>query len=171
MASIAKPPEELPSFQMKSLCAFRQRFPTTMRSHVTNIFLDTVRAGATTPGMVVVSVAATVIGRLQRAHREDNMADVSKFSRMQRLLEDHAEEASAFADWAMAWEAMPQAEKDAQKVLREKAYQRRFMASREATAKQLSCLQALGYSGPIESRLHASRLIAAIRQGGSSDVG
>jgi len=83
---------------------------------------------------------------------------------MHRLLQDHAGEASAFAAWALAREAMPQAEKDAQKAVRSQAYQRRHMASREATGKQRTYLEALGYVGSVESRLHASRQIDALRQ-------
>jgi hypothetical protein len=171
VSSIANSSEELQAYQMKSLRAFRDRFPTSMRSHVTNLFLDAVRAGAATPEVVVVAVAATAIARLQRAQRRQDAADVTKFSLLDQLLVAHAEEACHFAAGCIAWEALPWKEKAARKATREQAYRRRHMAGLVATPKQRNYLQALGYLGPIESRLHASRLIDALRQGGQHHAG
>jgi hypothetical protein len=161
---LAHPPEKLQPSEVDRTRVFLNRFPTSMRSHISNIFLDAIRAGAATEGMVVAAVAATAIQRIQRAQRWQDVVEVAKFSLLDELLAAHAEEACHFAAGCIAWEALPRAEKAARKATRERAYQRRHMDSQEATTKQRAYLKALGYDGPIESRLHASQLIDALRQ-------
>jgi hypothetical protein len=100
-----------------------------------------------------------------------NAADVRKFLLLNQLLAAHSEEACHFAAWCLAWEALPLREKATRKATREQAYRWLYMAGNEATAKQRALLQALGYSGPIESRLHASRLIDVLRHGGQRHGG
>jgi hypothetical protein len=168
---LSQPPEKLQPSEIDRAHDFLNRFPTSMRSHISNIFLNAIRAGAASEDMVVAAVAATAIQRFQRAQHWQDVADVAKFALLNKLLAAHAGEACHFAAGCIAWEALPQQEKAARKATREGAYRRRHMAGLEATPKQRSYLRVLGYVGPVESRLHASRQIDALRQGGSRDVG
>jgi len=85
-----------------------------------------------------------------------------QYSKMFTILEAlraHPQEARDLARWAIAWEAMPREQQQRIKAERQATYQRRYMADAMPTAKQLGLLRQLGYTGAVESRLHASQLI------------
>jgi hypothetical protein len=126
--------------------ALLTRFPETWRGAAMNHFLTPIREG--------------------RAHgpARDHLL------LLQTCLVQHRDEALRLAGWALAYEALPAAYKEARKAGRSQAYQRRFMASQEATEKQLQLLAKLGYIGPVESRLHASRLIDAFLAPRPADI-
>jgi hypothetical protein len=87
------------------------------------------------------------------------------------LMGEYRQEALACAARALAYEALPYPYRASKKAQRGHVYQQRYMASQEATDKQRALLAKLGYTGPIESRLHASRLMDARLSGVPQPVG
>ena len=71
----------------------------------------------------------------------------------------------AFAAWAIAWEALPPAEKERQKAAKSEPHRQTWMQQQPPTEKQRSYLLAFGYHGEITSKAHASELIDRIRRG------
>jgi hypothetical protein len=74
MKNITHPRDEVQVDQPHPPRVFLDRFPISLRRHVTNLFLEAVRAGADTPNMVVAAVAATAKQRLQTAQFWQNVA-------------------------------------------------------------------------------------------------
>jgi hypothetical protein len=87
-------------------------------------------------------------------------------------LREHPEQALDFAQWCIAWERLPAAERQRVKSERAAAHRAAWMAQQEPTAKQLSYLKALGHRGEVTSRQHASQLIDGLlqRKRGASNV-
>ncbi len=138
--------------------SFLELFPIPDRNPIAQYFHFRVREGAATPRSVVLRVAAHVGARLTQA-----WGDTGEQRRQQSYLcglADHFDLALLFAEHVLHWEALPQAERDAQKAERGRTYQREYMATQSATAKQVAYLARLGWDGAVpESRAAASDLI------------
>jgi hypothetical protein len=71
-----------------------------------------------------------------------------------------------YARWVLAWEALPEAERERRKAERGRQYQREAMATKPPSAAQLGLLRALHYDGPPPATMaEASALIDARRSG------
>ncbi len=149
---------------MRNRRAFLERFPPNRRSHVVNLFLHSVRAGAITPEVVVARVRDGLQRRIQRALQWNNEATLERDREVLHMLDEHTDEARGMADWALAWESLPREEKERIKKERTRTYQRRWMATQQPTQRQLNYLCALGYAGSRPgNRLEASELIDELR--------
>lgn len=148
-----------------------QHFPNNRRAYVANAFLYAVRAGARTPLQVLIAVNHTLEETRARALRWSQTSDTAARSDdLYGVLHEHHDEAMAFARWALAWEALPQAERDRIKAEKGAVYRQAYMEQQPATDKQVAYLRALGYQGEVTSKAHASELIDQLqrdRQGGS----
>jgi hypothetical protein len=137
---------------------FLGHFATEQKSAAANLILKAVRAGCDNPHQVVGYVIATAERRLRLGWG----AELA-----QAVLELDRETLLAGARWALWWESLPYAEKQRLKAERSTPAIERYMAEQPPTEKQLSYLQALGYSGPAPAnRLEASRLIDEAVKGG-----
>ncbi len=150
--------------------ALLEHFPNARRSYVANTFLYAVRAGARTPLQVLASVNETLRETHARSQRWRFTDTVQRTEEVMAVLVEHHDEAMAFAAWALAWEALPQAEKDRQKAAKGAAHRQTYMEQQPPTDKQRSYLAALGYHGEITSKAHASDLIDKIRRGEMVEV-
>jgi 4-hydroxy-3-methylbut-2-enyl diphosphate reductase IspH len=64
---------------LQSSRAFLQLFAEVHRSHIANVFLTTVRAGASMPESVVHAVRESALARLHFARRWQSRRDEEKF--------------------------------------------------------------------------------------------
>ena len=145
--------------------AFLNHFTENQRSHIANIFLGAVRHGKRTPDSVLAAVIATALGRLDQAKRWNDAEDAAKFSVITRMLIEHRDEALAFAQWALDWEAQSPEQREQTKVERGQHYRARWMREQPATQRQIDYLRTLGWEGEVTSRLEGSRLIDRLRGG------
>lgn len=83
----------------------------------------------------------------------------SQWRRVRELLEGHLQEWFDYALYVLAFEALPQAEKDARKARRGEIHRQAWLQQQAPTEKQIDFLRALGHTGPVENRAEASRLI------------
>jgi hypothetical protein len=158
--------EQAPRISSDDARAFLSYFPVTHRSTVANWFHYAVRAGASTPLMVIARVRQEIHHRLRWAHSEDTTALLSQVLGM---LQSDAAGACAYAESVIGWERLPCAERQRKKTTRAEQYQQQYMATQPPTAKQLAYLATLGYRGALPAnRLAASALIdeALSRKGG-----
>jgi hypothetical protein len=138
--------------------AFLGHFSTEQKSAAANLILKAVRAGCDNPHQVVGFVTAEAERRLALGWGDGLARAVLRLDREALL---------AGARWALWWESLPYAERQRLKQERSTPAIERYMAEQPPTEKQLSYLQALGYSGPAPAnRLEASRLIDEVMRGG-----
>ena len=142
-----------------------ERFPNARRSYVANNFLYAVRAGARTPLQVLAAVNETLRETHARSQRWSFTGTIQRTEEVMAVLVDYHDEAMAFAAWALAWEALPPAEKERQKATKGAVHRQTYMEQQPPTDKQRSYLAALGYTGEITSKAHASELIDKILRG------
>ena len=116
--------------------------PGERRGWVVGSYCKAVRAGITAPQEIV----RDVLGRLRERWAESGVQEIlSAFRR-------HPDEAQGLALWALEWEQLSPAEKQAGREAR-----------RPVTERQLSYLHVLGYRGEIPDSLReASDLIASL---------
>jgi len=132
---------------------FLALFPTPKRGTIANWFLYPVRAqGATTPHAVLTCVVAMLCDRRDRAHRygyDLNGADV-----MLDIITGHEREALGYAAWALAWEALPEDERDAIKQSQRQEHKDAWMADNPPSDRQIAYLRSLGYAGTPPATMH-----------------
>ncbi len=145
--------------------ALLARFPNARRSYVANTFLYAVRAGARTPAAVLAAVEHTLRETYARSQRWAFSDTTERTEEVSTVLNEHHDEALAFAAWAIDWEALSPGEKERQKAAKGAAHRQTYMEQQPPTDKQRSYLAALGYHGEITSKAHASDLIDKIRRG------
>lgn len=154
-----------------TLRAFLVHFPQEQKSHVANIFLAAVRQGAQTAGGVLTRVTIDLHERLRRAAHYRDKTEHTKIDNILYYFEHYDEDAEAFARWALAWEKLSPAEKARHKAGTAREAIRAHMDREDPTAKQSAYLRKMGYTGPIDSKAHASALIDIYLRGGRVEAG
>jgi hypothetical protein len=135
------------------------QWPTACRSLISNLFHKAVRAGATTPALIVTAVHADLRRRLRYATPWLDATDATLHAVLQAL-QTAPQEAYPYAADVLAWEGLPRAERERQKRARAKPYRDTYMAGRPATEAQLRFLRGLGHTGAAPAnRAQASWLI------------
>ena len=142
---------------------FLDSFPPARRSYVANTFLHAVRAGARTPEQVLAAVEAELRAVHIRAQRWGGVDTIDRTKDIYAALNEHHDDALAFAAWAISWEALPPAERERQKQAKGEAHRRAWMEQQPATEKQVAYVRALGFTGEVTSKAHASQLIDQLR--------
>lgn len=138
------------------------RYPVNERGAVGGYFHAAVRAGASTPSEVVAAVQRAVLEVICNPPDLGPRYDRALMIHME--LEDDPAGARAFAQECIEWNQMPKEERDRLKAERAVEHAKAHMAQLPVTEKQVSYLQALGYTGPAPgNRLQASELIDALR--------
>lgn len=147
--------------------AFLAFFPDHEKSHLTNIFLQAVRAGAADVDAVYVAVEVDLRERLRAAALHRDKDSHEKIDTYLYYFEHFPESACDFADWALAWERLTPAEKARERAAKAAPHVREHMAGQPPTERQLAYLRSLGWRGEVASKAHASELITALRGGAS----
>lgn len=148
--------------------AFLDHFEDLKRSGVTNLFLSAVRSGAQTVPGVLIAVDADLDRVLAIARQNRDARRLLIAAEIAAALIDHVEDARAFAQHCLDWEALPPAERAALKDQRAAEGRRQWMATQPATEKQIAYLRSLGYAGAVESKAHASDLIERYKRKGTA---
>ncbi len=150
--------------------AFLSRFAQARKSYVANLFVYAVRRGARTPDAVMTSVRQELRTCQDRARYWHNGEAESRYTEVAATINEHPDEARAFAIWALEWEQLSRAEKARQRDQDGDAYRQAWMKQQPPTDKQISYLSKLGFHGEIESKAHASELIDRLRRGERVDA-
>ena len=98
--------------------------------------------------------------------RDDRHRDTSRAAAARAALDamvEHPDELAAFIRHCVAWEALPRGKRAAVKQARGHEYRQQWLAAQPATERQIAFCRALGYTGPIESKQHASEIIDKLR--------
>ncbi len=142
---------------------FLAYFDNPRRSFVTNLFLHAVRRGERTPRRVLAAVNAEIRACQERAQywgREDSS---TRYDEAQEVILLHPDEALAFCSWALDWERLTPAEKRHYRGAQGEQFRRDWMKQQPATDRQIAYVRALGYTGEVTSKAHASELIDQLR--------
>lgn len=137
---------------------FLEHFEQDQRSTVSNRFLAVIRTGLTDPEEVVRGVR-------EKAQRDLNAPWPPSENRLQLLnrlaaaLAAAPEGALRLAEHYLTWNRLPQPERNRRKVECAAVHRREWMKTHPPTAKQLSYLASLGWTGEVPHRLAASELI------------
>lgn len=152
--------------------ALMDLLPQKERGTLAQRFYDAVRRGIGEPEAVVTDVHAQLRERLAAAVRwrhqyphESSFAAVRQCDTWITLLREHPAETRAFAEYVLAREQLPRAEREAEKRGRAVVYQQQAMAAQPPTVKQLAYLRALGWQDGAASKAEASALIDRLRNG------
>jgi hypothetical protein len=136
-----------------------EQWPVARRSLISNLFHYAVRDGATTPAVIVHAVQGAIARRLRYATLPHDAADETLRSVWQAL-QAAPQEAYAYAQSVLDWEALPRVERERQKQERGRHFQQHYMAQFPVTPQQQAFLQSLGHMGePPANRAEASTLI------------
>lgn len=154
-----------------TLRAFLAHFPQEQRSQVTNIYLSAVRQGARTAGDVLTRVTIDLHSRLRQAAQYRDKETHAKIDNIIYFFEHYDEDAEAFARWALAWERLSPTDKAKHKAGTAREAIRAHMDREDPTEKQIAYLRMMGYTGPIDSKAHASALIDIYMRGGRVETG
>jgi hypothetical protein len=148
-----------------------EQWPIARRSLISNLFHGAVRAGATTPPLIVRAVQVALHRRLQYATPPRNATDETLHAVWQAL-QAAPQDAYAYAQSVLNWESLPRAERERQKQERGRHFQQQYMSQLPVTPQQHAFLRTLGHTGePPANRAAASTLIDALlgaRRGGRS---
>ena len=145
--------------------ALLERFPNARRSYVANTFLYSVRSGVRTPAKVLADVEHELSETAKRSRRWGFSETVERTETMYSILNEYHDEALAFAQWCISYEALPPGEKARQKAAKGEIHKQAYMEQQPATQKQIDYCRALGYHGPVTSKAHASSLIEQLKRG------
>ena len=145
--------------------ALLERFAPTRRSYVANTVLHAVRAGARTPADVLAAVEHTLSETAIRSRRWGFTETVERTEEVYAILNEFHDEALAFCAWAIAYEALPPAERERRKAEKGAIHKLAWMEQQPATQKQIDFCRALGYHGPVTSKAQASRIIERLKRG------
>jgi hypothetical protein len=72
-------------------------------------------------------------------------------------------EVADFIDWCSEYEALPREARERLKAGRGEEHRRAYFARQPATEKQVAYCRALGWTGPVESKAHASEIIERLK--------
>ena len=145
--------------------AFLAFFPDHDKSHITNIFLHAIRAGATNVDTVYRDVEVDLRERLREAALRRDKDTHAKIDTYLYYFEHFPESACDFAAWALDWERMTPAEKAREKAKKAAPHIHSHMQGQPPTERQIAYLRSLGWQGEITSKAHASDLITALKAG------
>jgi len=96
--------------------------------------------------------------RVARAHRYGY--DLNAADEMLDIIVGHEVAALGFAAWALAWEALPEDERDTIKQAHRQEHKSAWMAENPPSERQLGYLRSLGYAGmPPATMAEASEAI------------
>jgi hypothetical protein len=138
-----------------------EHFAPERRSGVANLFHQVHRAGAATPPLILHDVRQGVRRRLQSQYCSPDRA--AHLALVLEALDCAHDAALAYAEEVIAWNRLPQPERDTIKAERRREYQQTHMRAQPPTSKQISFLRALGDLGPDPAnRAAASALIDAL---------
>jgi hypothetical protein len=149
---------------------FLEQFEEGRQSLVASFFYAAARAGESDPEAIVCHVRQTVYARAAKRAMAHDEAGLRREQQVRdeviRALQSAPEQALAFAQHVLEWEALPPAERQKQKVERAGHYRAQYLAKQSATEAQIGYLRALGYTGPDpESKQAASEAIEALKAG------
>jgi hypothetical protein len=140
-----------------------EQWPITRRSLISNLFHSAVRAGATTPDLIIHAVQAELHRRLQYVQPPLNATDEALHGVLQSL-QTAPSEAYPYVQTVLDWEALPYDERQRQKQAPGRHFQQQYMATLPVTGPQLRYLHSLHYVGEVPAnRFKASKLIAMLR--------
>lgn len=148
--------------------SFLQLFPDNMKSHITNTFLQVIRAGAKSLDVVKSDVITKALDRCETAQQYNDEKNIEKFRLLLQVLEKYPEETEGFILHCLAWESLPHEVKEVNKKQKADSYRQRWLSTQPATEKQIAYLRKLGWAGGINSKQHASELISRLTGGGSN---
>ncbi len=131
--------------EANSVSSFLDNFPVERRSTVSNAFLTAVRDGLKDPSHVVARVVLDTEGT-----RNDDIS---------QMIDRHPNQAQEYAMNRVAYESLPWEERQKIKAYISNRAKQQWMESNPPSAKQVSYLRKLGYTGEINSMQEASRLI------------
>lgn len=153
---------------LTALRAFLAYFPQQQKSTVANLFLRPVRRGIASPEGVRAAVYAELRDSIDRATRygSTNERDQGILDQMRRDYDGSLD----FARWAIAYEKLTPAQKQAIKNGNAANAISSVMDREEPTEKQRAYLRNVGYAGPIYSKKFASSLIDIYTRGGRVDM-
>ncbi len=159
---------------------FLDFFPPSEKSTIANLYLAQVRSGqATTPEAVHRLALAALRQRWGQAiaysrqpwgNHDTEMARAEHLAEQLGILTRQATAGIAYGAWALEWESLPPAERERRKNSNSAQYVRSSMDREPATEAQTSHLRKLGYTGPIETKGHASSLIDVYHRGGRVEM-
>lgn len=164
-----RPPESSIQDDEAAPRAWLKQWPAAPRSLISNMFHFAVRAGATTPILVVSTVQAELRRRLRYARPPLDATD-EVLHAVLKSLQITPDEAYPYAQTVLDWEALPRDVRTHQKTARAKQSRDEYMSGLPATEPQRRLLHVLGHTGEVPAnRLDASVLIDRLlstRQGG-----
>ena len=99
--------------------------------------------------------------------RDDRHRDATRAAAARAALDamaGHPDELAAFIAHCAEWERLPAAERERLRAQRGDQHRRQWLEEQPATPKQRDYLRALGYTGAIRSKAHASQLIDELKQ-------
>lgn len=149
--------------------AFLDLFPANQRSTVANLFLRPVREGTTDAILVFAAVYAELRERIERPR--SYAYDDSRDRFILDTLRANYDAATAYARWCVAYEQLSPEDKQRRKQASTAEGIGLWQEQQPPTDKQVAYLHTLGYTGPVESRRHASSLIEIYKRGGRVEVG
>jgi hypothetical protein len=141
--------------------------PPPQRGPVMNKFLDPIRtAGVTSPAAIVKRVLATMKQDLQSRASWRAADELEPLHQAIMAIIAHPSEALALAREAIAYEQLPQVEKEKIKAARGERYRQEYMVTVPPTEKQLAYLRSLGVATAPANWLEASQLVDGRLKGG-----
>jgi hypothetical protein len=141
------------------------QWPQARRSLLANLFHSAVRAGASTPTAVVDAAGRELRRRLRDVRPPLGPTD-TVLEAVLDALGRAPQDAEAYAQEVLAWEALPREVREQRKAERGRQFQQQYMAGQPVTARQKAFLRLLRYSGPEpQHRLEASELINKLQEG------
>ena len=146
--------------------AFLELIPARLRGSVTNAFLGYgPRNNMTDTGAICAAVYAEF---QQKRRRAQNPEDAAKYDAVLSAIGSQIDAALEYAEWAIYYHNMPEAERQERKREQADAAVQKWMAGQKPTNKQIAYLNQLGYIGAIPvDRAEACRLINGLLNGES----
>ncbi len=161
--------------QVQASRDFLELLPQPQRGTVANVFLNQVRANphliaatavpSARASTVFILVHEALRGRCRRARAGGQYDELAKVGEWLALLDRHPDEALAYAQWCLDYEALPREERERRKRDRGEQYRTAHMDRQAPTDKQVEYLRRMGYDGPIDSKAFASSLIDCYTRG------
>lgn len=148
-----------------------ERFEPSRRSFVANTYFESIRAGIHHPFQVLTDVKHKLREVIARSQRWGHLSDVAE--RNQQVLDilvDFHDEAMEYAAYCLDWERLTPEQKARIRGVQGVQYRRAYMEQQPATAKQVDYIRALGFTGDVTSKAHASELIERLKRGERVEV-
>ena len=150
---------------------FLDHFPQEQRSTVANMFLGVVRSDSAkgethTATLVRDDARAEGAYRLQTAFRYGDTQAIAKWQGILSVLARWPDEAWAYAQWCLDYEAMPYEERQRLKAEHMQEAREMAMAAKPVTEKQAAFIRSLGGDpATVTTAREASQLIDRLKSG------